>query len=491
MTLRVQDLIDNPALRTRILAGSGSVDREIDWAHCCDEPNPWEWLGQRELVMTSGRHIPTDLEGQIAFLKNLDAAGVAGIAIAEDMGAPALAPEAKAFADDVGFPVLETAYEVPWVVMARAITDATTRAGHLTKIMRVYECYRQASLQNVDDTELLRRMSKEIGATLLVVDLPTRTSVLPSEAAVPHNVAERLVELAENPHLPGIVRVAGIETTHLILPTDGRHEVLVATMDSSSFDLVVLQHVTAIVSVLAERARATLTTRVNAGMSILAMVLEGRVDGELAKERLSELGMLPGPWQVISMRCTRALDPVTAVRALGNTVPTLVVPSDRGFTVLVTAADSKSVVESAVAMVNGAVGVSDVVRSINQLGDAVRESRWALEAAQGNEAAHYGVERPLFLPRTLTEARDVVARVLGGLIRYDEQHGTDLVHSLRVYFGSKRSWQIASRELMVHKQTLVYRMRRVEELTGRHLDDLDDVTELHLALRSLALLERT
>jgi purine catabolism regulator len=36
----------------------------------------------------------------------------------------------------------------------------------------------------------------------------------------------------------------------------------------------------------------------------------------------------------------------------------------------------------------------------------------------------------------------------------------------------------------VHKQTLVYRMRRVEELTGRRLDRTEDVAELWLALRA-------
>jgi hypothetical protein len=39
----------------------------------------------------------------------------------------------------------------------------------------------------------------------------------------------------------------------------------------------------------------------------------------------------------------------------------------------------------------------------------------------------------------------------------------------------------------LHKQTLVYRIKRVEELTGRRLDDTGDVAQLWLALRSLEL----
>ena len=37
----------------------------------------------------------------------------------------------------------------------------------------------------------------------------------------------------------------------------------------------------------------------------------------------------------------------------------------------------------------------------------------------------------------------------------------------------------------MHKQTLVYRMRRVEQLTGRDLRKTADVVQLWLALRAL------
>jgi len=45
----------------------------------------------------------------------------------------------------------------------------------------------------------------------------------------------------------------------------------------------------------------------------------------------------------------------------------------------------------------------------------------------------------------------------------------------------KRSAEV----LHVHKQTLVYRMHRVEELTGRDLRSTADVVQLWLALRAL------
>jgi purine catabolism regulator len=74
--------------------------------------------------------------------------------------------------------------------------------------------------------------------------------------------------------------------------------------------------------------------------------------------------------------------------------------------------------------------------------------------------------------------------VLGPVVAYDADHATELVHSMAVFLAHNRSWQRAAEALHVHKQTLVYRMHRVEELTGRDLRETADVVELWLALQA-------
>jgi PucR family transcriptional regulator, purine catabolism regulatory protein len=63
-------------------------------------------------------------------------------------------------------------------------------------------------------------------------------------------------------------------------------------------------------------------------------------------------------------------------------------------------------------------------------------------------------------------ARVIVSRILGPLIRHDAEHGTDYVHTLRVVLRLDRSWQQAAAELHIHKQTLGYRIRRIEQIPG-------------------------
>src|SRR6185436_7940038 len=135
-------------------------------------------------------------------------------------------------------------------------------------------------------------------------------------------------------------------------------------------------------------------------------------------------------------------------------------------------------------------GVSDRFSASGRAKDAAREAVWAMHGAdRGGVPVRYGENSPLFLPRTLGEAEAVARQVLGPLLDYDKEHATDFVDSLRAFLRCNRSWQRASRELFVHKQTLVYRIRRVEELTGRKLDDTTAVAELWFALKTLDLAE--
>jgi purine catabolism regulator len=115
---------------------------------------------------------------------------------------------------------------------------------------------------------------------------------------------------------------------------------------------------------------------------------------------------------------------------------------------------------------------------------------WALGAAGTRDGglAYYGEASPLPALRDPAEAQALVDRTLGALLDYDRANGRQLVRSLAVFLGCRRSWQATARELNVHRQTVVYRMERVAELTGRTLTDTADIAELWLALSAYELL---
>jgi hypothetical protein len=90
----------------------------------------------------------------------------------------------------------------------------------------------------------------------------------------------------------------------------------------------------------------------------------------------------------------------------------------------------------------------------------------------------------LLLATAPAEARQAFqASVLSPLLDYDRDHGTELVRTLRVFLDCSGSWTKAADTMFVHVNSLRYRIRRVEELTGRDLGSLADQAALLLALR--------
>ena len=81
--------------------------------------------------------------------------------------------------------------------------------------------------------------------------------------------------------------------------------------------------------------------------------------------------------------------------------------------------------------------------------------------------------------------------VLGKLHEYDEQNSSDLVKSLACFLEANGHWGEAAERLYVHRHTLRYRMKRVEEITGRDLSTSQDRMEFWLALKAKELIDQS
>ena len=73
--------------------------------------------------------------------------------------------------------------------------------------------------------------------------------------------------------------------------------------------------------------------------------------------------------------------------------------------------------------------------------------------------------------------------ILGPIEAGDGHYGGELMRSLEAFIEENGQWERAARRLYCHRHTLRYRIRRVEELTGRNLGSARDRIEFWLALR--------
>jgi PucR family transcriptional regulator, purine catabolism regulatory protein len=73
--------------------------------------------------------------------------------------------------------------------------------------------------------------------------------------------------------------------------------------------------------------------------------------------------------------------------------------------------------------------------------------------------------------------------VLGPIEQGEGDYGDELVRSLDVFIEHNGHWEKAAAELYCHRHTLRYRIRRIEQLTGRSFSSARDRIEFWLALR--------
>jgi purine catabolism regulator len=73
--------------------------------------------------------------------------------------------------------------------------------------------------------------------------------------------------------------------------------------------------------------------------------------------------------------------------------------------------------------------------------------------------------------------------VLGPVEQGEGEYGEELLRSLDVFIENNGHWEKAASALYCHRHTLRYRIKRIEQLTGRDLSSARDRIEFWLALR--------
>jgi PucR family transcriptional regulator, purine catabolism regulatory protein len=101
-----------------------------------------------------------------------------------------------------------------------------------------------------------------------------------------------------------------------------------------------------------------------------------------------------------------------------------------------------------------------------------KEARWALEASADRSVTrvHYQDAIPEVGPRTPEEADAYIRWVLLG--------------TLSSFLHHERSWQRTADAMHLHRQTVLYRMRKVEQLLDLRVSDTGDLATLWIAVRA-------
>jgi sugar diacid utilization regulator len=136
-----------------------------------------------------------------------------------------------------------------------------------------------------------------------------------------------------------------------------------------------------------------------------------------------------------------------------------------------------------------AIGIGGLQEGLGGVAVSFAEAREAALAATAGEpgaAVAFGDILVPHLLRTSPDADRLLGALLEPLTAYDAERGAELLATLRTYIESGFSPTRSAERLFVHPNTVLYRLGRIRELTGRDPRDPEDVVLLALALKQVA-----
>lgn len=135
-------------------------------------------------------------------------------------------------------------------------------------------------------------------------------------------------------------------------------------------------------------------------------------------------------------------------------------------------------------------GIGRIAKNVQQISQSYREAQQALEIGRrlfGEGKIHYfarlGIYRLLFHLYGHQELLDFYQETLGPLSESDSRSNHALIETLECFFNCNGNLSETARTMHLHRNSLLYRLGRIEELLGRSLDDPELRLSLIIALK--------
>ena len=520
--LTVRGLVSELGLQ--LAAGEDGADAPVRWVHISELPDPTPWLSGGELLLTTGIQLNTE-ERQREFVRLLSDSHLAGLGFGTGFDHESLPAAMVEEAEERGFPVFEVPYELPFIALTEKAFARLVNEQYevLQRGIAIHKRLERLVLEERGLDELVRALAAATGSAIYV--LSARGEPIASRLFRRQLPPEALEEVQDEVRRRG-EESRGASTTSgefapdhpelagrsLVLPVATRgtgppQAWLVAARDTGGlgdFERLILQQAVTVVALELMRQRAMRDTERRLTGDVLAEALTGRLSEQELAVRLRPFGVGADAAVLVfaahdggaAAPAEGDLDRFLADAGVGALVATrerllcaVVDSTGSEFDPVALAGQAREALAGDYGELRAAASRVAPVGSVRR---SFHEARCALEAsvlANGHSPA-VASYRDLGAFQLLLSLQDDDAlrlycdSVLGPLDGASGDYGDELVRSLEAFIEQNGQWEKAARELYCHRHTLRYRIRRVEQLTGRDLSSARDRIEFWLALRA-------
>ncbi|MFF9899756.1 PucR family transcriptional regulator [Streptomyces longispororuber] len=509
-------LVHHSALKLTVRAGEDRLDTPVRWAHVSELADPVPYMEGGELLLITALQLDAeDPEAMRRYVKRLVGAGVVGLGFAVGVNYPDIPKALLDAATEEELPLIEVPRRTPFLAISKAVSAAIA-ADQYRAVTAGFAAQRELTRQALGDGPegLLGALAGQVDGWAALYDASGAVVATAPEWAARR--AARLTpdveRLRERP-APASLVVAGAEDRIELhsLGTGRRPRAALAVGTASTLgtaERYAVHSAIALLTLTTERSRSLHAAEGRIGAAVLRMLLAGEPDHARAVAGDLYGGLLDAPFRLMVAECpppaadeegvwsAPLVDAVESAAARRGEA-LLVVPYGERLVLLV--ADGGAAQEAATVYaspdapreepgllmgLSAPAGPSAAAAAYKQAEQALSVARRRGKSLVEHEELAAGSVLPLL-------ADDAVRAFADGLLRALREHDAtgrgDLVASLRAWLSRHGQWDAAAADLGVHRHTLRYRMRRVEEILGRSLDDPDVRMELWLSLKATSI----
>ena len=450
--ITVGGLVGIRSLGLSYLGGEAGGHRLVTWAHAVDLPDPWRWVAAGNLVMTVGTGIPRDPIEQANWLARLADVNASALVVAPGPNAPPLSAPMLAMAEKRVFPILAASFDLEFVKLSRRVSENVLQAQRdkFDASQRLFQTYAAALRDEPDMAARLDILGRRMGAHLRIEDADSGVPIVAGRSMPPN---EAMVEWINIPgRAKAVLRLARAHAP-------------------GSDDLFLNRAIVGLLAVEIERLMIERDAQRRDGEALLRDLISGAIDLGWARPLMQRRGL---ETTIVTLAAIPAghsqwtVDDVHQIPELNNVAP-LFLNED---VLLAVIPDRVLILEALLARLGDEtrIGVSGPITVAGGFPESVRQARLALSLTREADTRlqrYDAADAVMTLgPKTIAEARAVVARYLGPLIDYDRSNVLSLLETLATFIDNDGSWKATAADLGIHRQTLVYRLKVIEQLTG-------------------------
>jgi len=508
--LDLSSLIEKNDMRL-VDESQGLPDPDVEWVHTTELLDPSMYLSGGELILTTGlwRHRRSDAGRFIGTLKEAGVSAVGYGLPARDTEIPS---DVRAACSEEELCLVEIPYDTPFIAISRSFVEwlAAAREKWLVEALRRSETMTNSLRREQGIDGILRILQRDLELDAAVITGSGETTVQSAGAEWPNELPSLADQLRSCEEFPLQLALEGGDLTVFAVRTPGPdHAFLVLAIPLEKIadeQRTAIDQALAFLAVELASRRAVRATELRFSGELLDLIsmLPARLP-EL-QDRLEGLGMdATSPMTVLSATAVASGGGEPEVLAIERTIATLglralVIARGDGHFLLTNAADgeldaiAEQVLESLRAdreVTAASVGIGSLVADAGDLRISLSEARQACTLAANRKEA-YAIARAdeagshdLLLAVADSEIRATfAARLIEPLHTYDKRRGAELIRTVSAFLENGCKWQLTAEELNVHVNTLRHRLSRIEELTGRDLNEMEARVDFFLALRA-------